>query len=254
MPIQRELLQLGLLMLPLLRRARARAVTQLGANLTASPGTLSRVTVQVFGEAYLDGVDAAIAVFGSRLGVTRASVQNELTRALTERAAVAIGTARTRLLAQLDELASDQLTVAEVTARAAASAQQMVWTGQDQEAQVIGRLAEVEWKTWVRAFARDEQRDHHDDLNGRSIPVDDLFRYALPGGGTAEVYGPRDWDALPEPSEWMNCGHALDFRREITAEEAEETLRSPGSVVIGPERVRTTESEQRAAALARLGP
>jgi len=77
-----------------------------------------------------------------------------------------------------------------------------------------------------------------------TIPVDDFFN--LDG---VNVYGPRDWDSLPDPGEWMNCGHALDFKQAVTAEDLEPTLRT----VVGPTRVFATEDEMRErAGLARL--
>ena len=234
-----ELLALGRIMAPALlsarQRARARITTALG-----KPTSLSRAIVSVFGSAYLDGVDAAIAVFGSELGVTRAAINNDLTRALTDRMLTAVGVAQSRALRQVELEIGGNVTVSELVSRLEAAAQSMVWQGQDEEAATIGRLAEAEWKTWVRAFARDENRDHHDDLNGVSIPIDDLFN--LSGVG---VYGPRDWNRLPDPGEWMNCGHALDYKMVANAEDLEPTLRDR-NVVFAPARVRETEDEARA--------
>jgi hypothetical protein len=230
-----ELLVLGRIMQPLLRTARQRARARIAANL-GSPTALTQAIASVFATSYLDGVDAAVIVFGSQLGVARASVTNEMGRNLTERMLTAVGAARGRVLEQVESEISGALTVAQLQAQLENAAEAMVWRGQDEEAEVVARLAEVQWKTWVRAFARDENRDHHDDLNGVTIPVDDYFN--LSG---VRVYGPRDWDSLPDPGEWMNCGHALDFKQAATAEDLEPTLRT----VVGPERVFATEDEMR---------
>ena len=238
-----ELLVLGRIMRPLLRTARGRARARIAANLS-SPTGLTQAIVSVFAQNYLDGVDAAVVVFGAQLGVTRATVTNDLTRNLTDRMLTAVGVARRRLLEQIEAEVGGGISAAQLQARLEIAAVAMVWRGQDDEAEVVARLAEVQWKTWVRAFARDENRDHHDELNGVTIPVDDFFN--LDG---VNVYGPRDWDSLPDPGEWMNCGHALDFKQAVTAEDLEPTLRT----VVGPTRVFATEDEMRErAGLARL--
>lgn len=86
-----------------------------------------------------------------------------------------------------------------------------LWAGIDASGDELAVLAETEWKTWVRSWPRREERDWHSTLEGVTIPVDDAF--TLPGGPNvgAQVYGPRDWDAVDDPGEHMNCGHALRF-------------------------------------------
>jgi len=90
-----------------------------------------------------------------------------------------------------------------------------LWAGIDASGNELAVLAEVEFKTWVRSWPRREERDWHGDLEGVTILVDELF--TLPGGPNvgSQVYGPRDWDAVSDPGEHMNCGHALRFRRTV---------------------------------------
>jgi hypothetical protein len=90
------------------------------------------------------------------------------------------------------------------------------WRGMDEAALELGREFEVEWKTWVRAWPRNEKRGWHGVLEGMTIPVNDLF--VLPGGPRAgtRVFGPRDWDAVPDVREHVNCGHALAYSKIAT--------------------------------------
>jgi hypothetical protein len=231
----REFLLLGRLMAPALQRARQRALRRVGPAVAGN--VLRRTLVTLFADAWLEGSHTAILAHGARLGLTRRGIEARTSVGLTDRLVTAVRARVDRLL----DAAEDVSTVQQLTQWAATANEGAVWSGQDEEAQVIARLAEVEWKTWVRAFARDEARDHHDDLNGVTIPVTD--RFVLNG---VSIYGPRDWDALPDPSEWMNCGHALDFSREVTREELGDTFRHRDQVVIGPERVSLTPRELRA--------
>lgn len=233
----REWLQLGNAMAPLLTKARNRALQRVPAALT-NDRALAAVLVTLFSDAYLDGSNAAIVTHGSRLGLGVSEIDALNTRELAERTFVQIAAARDRALNTF----RDDATVAELTNWFATANAQMVWAGQDDEAEALATLAQAEVKTWVRSFARDEHRDHHDDLNGVTIPVDDDF--VLPGGPNAgaSVYGPRDWDSLGDPGEWMNCGHALEFKREATAEDLAENAR----IIIAPQRERRTETEMRA--------
>ena len=88
-----------------------------------------------------------------------------------------------------------------------------VWSGMDTGSEQAARTYRLQLKTWVRAYERKEKRPSHVALEGVTIPLDDLF--VLPSG--ARVYQPRDWQNLPDPAEWVNCGHALRFsQREVT--------------------------------------
>ena len=97
---------------------------------------------------------------------------------------------------------------------------QSIWNGQDTEALRIAETTQAIWKEWVRAFTRDEHRDHHDALIGQVIPTNETF--TLPGGTNAgaNVFGPRDWNSVRDPGEWIECGHALRFSREARVREA----------------------------------
>lgn len=66
-------------------------------------------------------------------------------------------------------------------------------------------------KTWVRVYPVRHPRDWHAALEGTTIPASERFR--LPGGPNAGrlVEGPHDWDSLPDPREWVNCGHAVIY-------------------------------------------
>jgi hypothetical protein len=232
----RELPELGKLLTPALKRARERVARRLSTGFRDD--TLNRVLVGLFTESYLDGVEIAATLHGSRLGLTAAVVQRDLARSLAGALLPAVEFARDRALETIDE----PLTVAQVIHRISSANEQTVWRGHDDEQSAIARLATAEWKTWVRAFARDEHRDHHDDLLGVTIPADGTFIiHGVP------VKAPRDWDALPDPAEWMNCGHALDYKRTASAEDLESTARRL-ELVSGPRRVRETVNERRAAA------
>lgn len=66
-------------------------------------------------------------------------------------------------------------------------------------------------KTWVRVYPVRHPRDWHSALEGVTIPAGE--RFVLPGGPNAgrAVEGPHDWDSLPDPREWVNCGHAVVY-------------------------------------------
>ena len=89
-----------------------------------------------------------------------------------------------------------------------------VFSGNDAGARANAAMLEAEYKRWVRAWDRKEKRPHS-SLEGAVIPEADYF--VLPSGG--RVYGPRDWDNYPEPSEWINCGHALQYETRPNQEE-----------------------------------
>lgn len=91
-----------------------------------------------------------------------------------------------------------------------------VLSGTDSGSKASATMLEAEYKRWVRAWERKEKRPHS-SLEGAVIPEPDMF--VLPSGG--KVYGPRDWDNYPQPSEWVNCGHALQYERSPTQEEVD---------------------------------
>lgn len=83
--------------------------------------------------------------------------------------------------------------------------------GWEEGASEAAREAEAQWKTWVRVYPVREPRDWHARLEGATIPADRKF--VLPGGPNRgrEVMAPHDWDRLPDPREWVNCGHAVIY-------------------------------------------
>ena len=117
------------------------------------------------------------------------------------------------------------------------SSEQGVWNGTDAGTNEVAVLAEAEFKVWVRAWPRDEHRDWHDQLadNIGGIPIDDPF--ILPGGPNAgsRVHGPRDWDAVSDPGEHLNCGHALRFEKRVTGEDLS-AARANRGVLYDPQR------------------
>ncbi len=101
------------------------------------------------------------------------------------------------------------------------SARLGVWHGQDDAASDAAEEAGTPWKRWVRVFPRKLKRDWHDALEGQTLPEDELF--VLPGGPNAGAacYGPRDWDRIAQAGEWANCGHALQYLRQVSANDFE---------------------------------
>ena len=100
-----------------------------------------------------------------------------------------------------------------------AAANSASWRGVDGGQRDAADTSGAEYKTWVRAWARKERRPHS-NLEGLTIQIDKLF--FLPSG--RGCYGPRDWDAVPDPAEWVYCGHALMYTYSPTASEYERTL------------------------------
>lgn len=181
------------------------------------------VLIDLLADAYLQGRDAAWVVHGEYLRAPR-SLPARIARAALE-AALAHATLVTRK-AQLTLGARANPTVAHTQAYARIAAEQSVWRGQDDGATDLARLMQAEWKEWVRAWPREDPRDHHAVLEGVIIPTDDHF--ILPG--RAPVYAPRDWDAIPDPGEWLQCGHALRYRQTVTRSELGKTLEGAGII------------------------
>ena len=158
--------------------------------------------------AYIRGRQVGYTVHGARLGLPP-SVPARVARRWRDAGLLWANTIQTRVLETLG--ARDDVTAIFVRSYAVGVTTQATWSGQDEMFRDLGSATSVEFKRWVRAWPREEHRDWHDELNDLVIPVDDLF--TLPGGPNsgAQVYGPRDWDAVGDPSEHMNCGHALAF-------------------------------------------
>lgn len=174
---------------------------------------------------HLDGRRVARVMQGARLNVT-----NRLDRRTVEAwrgGADRYGTIiANRIERAVDEASS--VTFLQLRTWVQQAGQQAVWNGHDAEAAAVATLAEAEFKTWVRAWPRTRHRDHHDRLEGITIPIDADF--VMPGGPNSgrRVSAPRAWDDVSDPAEWMNCGHALRFERQVTREMAEPALRNRG--------------------------
>jgi hypothetical protein len=120
------------------------------------------------------------------------------------------GLLRSKLVAYLEE----DITPAQVANWIKTAGQMQVFSGNDAGSRAAATIYEAEYKRWVRAWERREKRPHS-SLEGAVI-LEEAF-FILPSG--ARVYGPRDWDNYPEPSEWINCGHALQYERRPNQEE-----------------------------------
>lgn len=177
-----------------------------------NPG--SSVLVDLMAGAYLEGASTGWIVHGSYLGAT-ANIPAPTVRTLKDLAVAQGQFAAGRFAALADE--KGFTTLEELTRWATIAGEASVWKGQDDTSRILARQAEVEFKTWVRAFPREENRIHS-VLEGLTIPIDD--RFTLPSG--VKVFGPRDWTSDPEPSEWVNCGHALTYSATATARDAEQ--------------------------------
>lgn len=205
---------------------------QLVPAILESPAGARALLISLMARSYYQGRNTGYVVHGAYLGAPR-FVPAQTRRAWSEEA-IRHGQF---VVSRLDEIIDER---GEVSARwlgnwGEVSGRQAVWQGQDEEAQVMARLAQVDMKRWTRAWDRLEARDWHDELNGVTIPVEDAF--TLPGGPNAgsRVYGPRDWDAVADPEEHINCGHALEFLQQATLRDVVDTL-GKGAVVYSPPR------------------
>ena len=112
-----------------------------------------------------------------------------------------------------ERVRTTEVTGPQVAAQTRTAGEAGAWSGMDTGANEAAKTYQLRLKTWVRAYARQEKRPGHVALEGVTIPFDDLFE--LPSG--ARVWQPRDWARLPDPAEWVNCGHALRYSsREVT--------------------------------------
>ena len=164
--------------------------------------------------AYIRGRQVGYTVHGRTLGLPR-SVPARVIRRWRDAGLLWANAIQTRVMETFD--ARDDVTALFVRSYAVGVTTQATWSGNDEMFKDLGRATSVEFKRWVRAWPRDEHRDWHDDLNDVVIPVDDLF--TLPGGPNAgsQVYGPRDWNRVSDPADWMGCGHALAFETKPAA-------------------------------------
>lgn len=227
-----ELLALGRALDRVLPKVRSDILERLLPSLLAQPEAARSLLIQVMAGAYATGVQTGWVVHGSLLGgiptaITGAAAREWRDRAMEHGEFIAN---------RFGRLLEAEPSVAQLTRHAAVAGESSVWNGQDDAAQEVAMLAEAEWKVWVRAWPRKEHRDWHDTLEGITIPEEDLF--TLPGGpnqGT-QVYGPRDWERVPDAGEHLNCGHALRYQRHATAEDLDGTKRGVGVVYTPPTR------------------
>ena len=197
----------------LLRRAFSRVLP--GARALEDPTT--RQVEELLSRSYLEGQRAGRIFHASALGLPR-----EVSRAQLRDIRIK---AREHALAFSSQLKTSIKSgkVSRIAAQniSGVSARLGVWHGQDDAATDAALEAGTPWKRWVRVFPRKAHRGWHDALEGMTLPEDELF--VLPGGpnsGSA-VYGPRDWDRLSQAGEWSNCGHALQYLRQVSANDFE---------------------------------
>lgn len=179
--------------------------------------------------AYLRGTAAGYAYHGQVLGAPT-SLPVAVARAWRDKANDFAVRAVNRAIRVFDERGDVDRVF--VQSYATGLTRQTTLIGHDDTFKSLGAAFDVEFKRWVRFVARSVHRDWHDAIEDENaIPVDDL--YTLPGGPNVgkQVYGPRDWDAVPDPGEHMNCGHALAFETRPTREN---TVNPSGSVVYDP--------------------
>lgn len=204
-----EFLALGRHMTTAQRRARERIITLLLPALEAGADPRN-VLITIMASSYVDGRVAAMLAHGPELGRPKPRITRKEAREWRDAAqqrGLFVADRLQHLLEQRD------VSQAQFRQYSLSSAEMTTWAGQDDEADELAKIAEVEWKSWVRAWPREEHRDHHDELEGTTIPIEESF--TLPGGPNAgsKVYGPRDWQSVPDPAEHLHCGHALRFSR-----------------------------------------
>lgn len=226
-----ELPALGRALDRVLPRVRRDLEVRVLAALATVDELPMRLLAQVFAGAYASGVTVGWVVHGAILGapldLSPAEVREWRERAMRHGDLIAN---------RVQVIASHEPTIAELRSHVLRAGEASVWSGQDDAGEHVATLAEAAWKEWVRAWPRTEHRDHHDALEGVVIPEEHL--YTLPGGNSAgaQVYGPRDWERVPDPGEWLNCGHALAYHRDVTEEDLERTRRGVGTVYRPPTR------------------
>ncbi|WP_287418160.1 hypothetical protein [Oceanithermus sp.] len=202
-----EFRPLGVAMTRLLARIRRLIEGRLIPDLLERPSAARGTIVDVIGEAWMSGALTGYMVHGAYLEAP-ASMPPSLARPLAEQALEHADWTAARIR---ETLADREATIAVVSLLARSSTEASAWMGHDTAARGVANMMEAGFKRWVRSWPRKEEREHS-SLEGQVLPEPELF--TLPSG--ARVYGPRDWDRYPESSEWINCGHALVYLREVT--------------------------------------
>lgn len=218
---------LGRLMDAAQRRARPEVARLSQAILDQAEDQIIRSVARAF----LEGVRVSMQAHAISLGMPN-SVLSSLSPDLIRRLRIA-ARAQSNATLEIVQKIDDTYTRDMIERYATAVIREGVWSGQDKGGEEVADLAQAQFKTWVRSWPRVKERDHHNTLEGITIPIDD--RFTLPGGRNegAQVLGPRDWDAVPDPGEHMNCGHALRYSMSVTGENLSKT-RELGRVVYEP--------------------
>lgn len=202
-----EFRPLGVAMTRLLARVKRLIEGRLIPDLLDRPSAARGTIVDVIARTWMGGATTGYMVHGTYLEAP-ASMPPSLARPLAEQALQHGNWTATRIR---ETLADREVTQATVALLARASTEAAAWIGHDVAARGVANMMGAGFKRWVRSWPRKDEREHS-VLEGQVLPEPEL--YTLPSG--ARVYGPRDWDRYPEPSEWINCGHALVYLREAT--------------------------------------
>lgn len=198
----------------MIARLRSLMSSALRGAIEAAERILGRDGTDTLATLYLRGAQAAHGAHGPDFGIPRV-IPVRIALELRDDALATAERNRERLIAAITANESE---VAQALAFARITSTVTTWAGQDDHARRIQELAQLEWKEWVRVWPRDTHRDHHDAMEGTTIPVDEKFVIPFGPNAGARVYGPRAWDDLPSVGEWINCGHALRFHEVATRE------------------------------------
>jgi len=202
-----EFTALGIAMQSVMTRLKRLIEGRLVPELLERPSAARGTIVDVISQTWMAGAITGYTVHGAYLEAP-ASMPPSLAQPLAEQALQHGEWTATRIR---DTLSDREVTQATVALLARYSAEASTWLGHDTAARAVANMMEARFKRWVRSWPRKEEREHS-ALEGQVLPEPELF--TLPSG--RRVYGPRDWDRVPDPSEWINCGHALVYQREAT--------------------------------------
>ena len=201
---------IGTAMIAMMRRVERLINRRLLPALERREASARGVVTDVITETWMAGATTGYMLHGAYLGAP-ASMPPSLARALAEQALHHGEWTAGRIRSALEQREIDGAALSDL---ARISSQVALWRGHDVASRAVAGLTEAGYKRWVRSWPRKQQREHS-VLEGQVLPEHML--YQLPSG--ARVYGPRDWDRYPEPSEWINCGHALVYMRDVSARE-----------------------------------
>ena len=181
-------------------------ITRAVRNNRVTPGFVDSLVQRVF----LRGKNAAYVTHGAQHGMPKQISQEKLQIWIRE----SIDNGKIYTVAFEKFLGAKEVTQADAARWLDVAGYQSTMQGIDSEALAIADEKQLQWKEWTRLFPRDEKRDNHDDLNGVIIPIKAKFDL----GDNKLVAGPRDWGALNDPGEWINCGHGLVYHKTMTRE------------------------------------